>query len=181
MIYMFLADGFEETEALATLDIMRRANIDVKTIGIGKNEITGAHGIKVFADMPEQSVCFEGDFSGVVLPGGGDGTKNLKSSLTVKVALQKAMQKNLPVCAICAAPTVLAKYGYLDNKKATCYPGCEDELFGAQYVNEPVVTDGNIITAWGMGASIKFGLKIVEYICSKEQADKVEDAIKCAW
>ena len=181
MIYMFLANGFEETEAIAPLDILRRAGVEIKTVGIGSKTVTGSHGIPVTADLEESGIDLTSpDFKGIVLPGGMPGTENLYASETVKKAALCAAQKGLLAGAICAAPTVYGRFGLLKDKKATCYPGCEDRLFAGEYTGSAVCRDGNFITAIGAGASVRFGLALAEYLCGKEVADKVENAIKCA-
>ena len=178
MIYMFLANGFEETEAIAPLDIMRRAGLEVKTVGIGSKTVTGSHGIAVGCDLCEQEVDFD-NIDGVVLPGGMPGTTNLAASATVNAALDKAAQNKKLLAAICAAPSVLGQKGLLKGKQATCYPGFEDKLLGACFTGESVAVDGNCITAWGAGAAIRFGFAIVEFLCGKQKAGELEALFKC--
>lgn len=179
MIYMFLANGFEETEAIAPLDIMRRAGIEVKTVGIGSKTVTGSHGIAVTADLTENEIDFD-SIDGVVLPGGMPGTTNLASSKTVNTAIDKAAQKGVLLAAICAAPSVLGEKELLKGKRATCYPGFEEKLLGATVTGTPVAADGNVITAWGAGAAVRFGFTIVELLCGKEKAEALEALFKCA-
>ena len=133
MIYMFLAEGFEEIEALCPLDLMRRAGIEVTTVGIGGSCIRGAHGITVFADMSytDATARIGEDMEMVILPGGMPGTKNLDASATVSAFLAVCRVKNIPVAAICAAPMILGKRGMLRDKNAVCYPGFEEYLDGA--------------------------------------------------
>ena len=133
MIYVFLADGFEEAEALVTVDILRRAGKKVTCVGVDKKEIVGAHGIKVTADIKTGEFA-PVEFEGVVLPGGMPGTKNLMANATVCSAAKSAYKKGKLVGAICAAPAVLGNLGILKGKAATCYPGFEDRLTGAAYV-----------------------------------------------
>ncbi len=175
MIYMFLANGFEEVEALMPLDLMRRAGLDVKTVGVGGLEITGSHGITVRADM------LDSDFSDnapecVILPGGMPGTKNLDASAVVHKALDSALETDALICAICAAPMILGKRGILKGKNATCFPGFEEYLEGAK-VGGRVVKDGQVITAVGMGAALEFGIEIVAALKGKEAADKLFAAV----
>ena len=175
MIYMFLANGFEEIEALMPLDLMRRAGLDVKTVGVGSLDITGSHGITVKADM------LDSDFSDnspecVILPGGMPGTKNLDASPVVHKALDSALENNALICAICAAPMILGKRGILRGKKATCFPGFEEYLEGAT-VGGRAVRDGQVITAVGMGAALEFGIEIVAALKSREDADKLSSAV----
>ena len=131
MIYMFLADGFEEVEALCPLDILRRAGLEVTTVGVGgKDMISGAHGIVVQADIPD--ILYRDSAPDmIILPGGMPGSTNLDESKTVDAALKVAHKKGAYLCAICAAPLVLGKRGYLEGKRAVCYPGFEELLAGA--------------------------------------------------
>lgn len=175
-IYMFLADGFEETEALAPLDLIIRAGADIKTVSISENyTVCGAHDIKIQADLLAKETDLS-DCDGLILPGGGKGTENLYASETVKNAVKNAYDKGKLICAICAAPTVLGRMGLLKDKTAVCYPGMEDMLFCKALATEPVVQDGNIITAQGMGVSYEFGLKIVEYLYGNEKAAELKKA-----
>lgn len=173
MIYLFLAEGFEEIEALTPVDVLRRAGLELKTVAVGDSKtVRGAHGIEVVADILESEL--ENDVpEAIILPGGMPGTTNLEESATVIDTLMRAIINNSLVCAICAAPSILGIMGYLKNKNATCYPGFEQYLDGATLVNERVVRDGNIITAKGMGCAAEFALLIVESLCGKEKADEI--------
>ena len=170
MIYMFLADGFEEIEALCPLDLFRRAELDVTTVGVGKSQITGAHGITVTADMTDADFT-SADLEMIFLPGGMPGTKNLDASATVHKAIADAVKNDAYVCAICAAPMILGKLGLLRDKNAVCYPGFEEYLDGATIPDKKVVRDGKIITAKGMGAAVEFGLAIVSELCGEKVAE----------
>lgn len=176
MIYMFLAEGFEEIEALCPLDIMRRAGLSVQTVGIGGKNITGAHGITVAADIVDSEFTAS-DAEMIFLPGGMPGTLNLASSNTVITAIQNATKNNIYISAICAAPSILGDMGLLVGKEAICYPGFEDRLTGARISDKRVVQDGMIITAAGMGVALDLGLKIVEIFCGKETSDKLRKAV----
>ncbi len=179
-IYMFLAEGFEETEALVPLDLLLRAGADIKTVSInGQKAVTGAHNITVMADDICENVDLS-DCDGLILPGGGKGTENLFASDTVKNAVKQAYDQNKAVCAICAAPTVLGRMGLLKDKTAVCYPGMEDMLYCKIICDSPVVRDGNIITACGMGVSYKFGLEIVEYFYGEEKSASLRETT-CGW
>lgn len=177
MIYMFLADGFEEVEALCPLDILRRAGLEVTTVGIGKDTIIGAHGITVQADIPD--VLYRDSTPDmIILPGGMPGSSNLDRSKTVDTALRAAARKGAFLCAICAAPMVLGKRGYLNGKKAVCYPGFEEYLEGATVSQiETVVRDGNIITAKGMGVALDFGLELVRALKDNETAEQIRSSV----
>lgn len=178
MLYMFLADGFEETEALATLDVLRRAEIEVKTVGVTGAIVTGSHNISVTADLGIDEISIS-DISGIVLPGGMPGTTNLENNETVIQCVKFAANNKLLVAAICAAPSILGHLGILEGKKATCFPGFENELMGAEIVPLGVVADSNIITAKGAGVSLEFGFKIVEFIKNKTIADGLRKTMQC--
>lgn len=167
MVYLFLADGFEECEALCPLDILRRGDIEIKTVGVGKEYITGTHGITVKADILESQIVLDENLEGVILPGGMPGTNNLEQSETVKRAVTFANENKKLVCAICAAPKILGGMGLLMGKNATCFPGFENDLIGAKLSSEFVVQDGNIITAKGVGVAFEFGFKILENLTDK--------------
>lgn len=160
MIYVLLADGFEEIEALTPVDMLRRAGCEVRTVGIGKKTITGAHGIPVCADLVSDEATADG-VRMVILPGGMPGTKHLAASAFVEETLARVSREGGYLAAICAAPTVLAKYGYLKGKRATCYPGFEKELSGAVYTDLPVVTDGKIVTAKDMTEALSFSVALL--------------------
>jgi len=178
MIYMFLADGFEEIEALGTLDILRRADIDIITVGVGEEYIRGAHNILVKADTTIQRVSKE-DCMGVILPGGLPGTTNLEASLEVQSFLDYAVERDILICAICAAPSILGHKGILKGKRATSYPGYESELLGAQYTGNSSEIDGMIITGKGAGAVFDFGLSIVEKLKGREISNRLRSAMQC--
>ena len=176
MIVLFLANGFEEVEAIAPLDLMRRAGLDVITVGIGGKEITGAHGITLQADLSEEEYSPSVSPELVFLPGGMPGTLNLAASDTVIDAIRTATERGAYIAAICAAPSILGDMGLLAGKEAICYPGFEDRLTGATVSRNKVVRDGKILTAAGMGVAVEFGLLIVETLCGKEQAEALRHA-----
>lgn len=177
MVYIFLADGFEETEALAPLDILRRGGIEIKTVGVTGEYVTGAHGIIVKADILPQAAAMD-NIEAVILPGGGAGTQNLDASVFVKEAVQSAYDSGKLVCAICAAPSVLGKMGLLRGKKATCYPGFEQYLDGAELVQAHVAESGNVITANGMGAALDFGFTVLARLRGADKAEEVKRQIQ---
>lgn len=178
MVYLFLANGFEEVEALAPLDILRRAGVEVTTVGVGGDMIRGAHGITVQADMPD-TLFADAAPDMIVLPGGMPGSKNLDESRIVDMALKAAARRGAYLAAICAAPMVLGHRGLLADKRATCYPGFESDLTGATVATEKVVTDGKIITAAGMGVAVEFGLALVTALKGREVAEGIRAAIQC--
>lgn len=179
MIYMFLADGFEEIEALCPLDLLRRAGIAVTTVGVGHKTVTGAHGIAVLADLTDAEFAAKEnkETEGVILPGGMPGTLNLGASETVISALRAAHEAGLLICAICAAPSVPGELGMLAGKRAVCFPGFEGSLKGAENTSARVERDGNLITAVGMGAALEFGLAIVSALRGREAAEKLSAAV----
>ena len=167
-VYLFLADGFETVEALAPVDVMRRAGLEVVTVSIMKRrEVVSAQNVVVMADELYENVAFD-DAMALVLPGGGVGTDNLSAHGPLREVLVAAHERGLLVAAICAAPMVLGRIGILQGRKATCYPGCERDLFGAEYTAVAVQEDGNIITGCGPGVSFDFGFAIVERLCGAE-------------
>lgn len=164
MLYMFLAEGFEETEAIGCLDIIKRAGIDIKTVAVSEaeNKVTGSHGISVIADINKSEAVFS-DVDGVILPGGMPGTLNLKADETVQKFISYCYENKKMLAAICAAPMIYGEAGFLNGKKATCYPGFEKYLEGAEYTDESVLVCDNFITGKGAGVSMLFGAEIVEY------------------
>lgn len=173
MIYVFMADGTEEVEAVATIDMLRRAELDVMTLGIGSQMIVGSHGIGLVCDADAKNIEPDETMQAVVIPGGMPGTLNIEKSAVAQNFIDYAAKNGKLICAICAAPSVLGHKGLLRGKRATCFPGFEKELEGAEFVDEGVVMDGNIITAKGAGVAIEFGLKIAEQFAGKEEADKI--------
>ncbi len=173
MIYLFLAEGFEEIEALTPVDYLRRAGIDVTSVGVGAKIITGAHNIPVTADITTADLAPDADFDGVILPGGMPGTLNLEKDSTVMHFVNRAYNENKLLCAICAAPSVLGHADMLVGKKSTCYPGFEQDLTGAEATGAPVEKDGSIITARGAGVAADFAFAIIAAIRDQETADKI--------
>lgn len=180
MIYAFLAQGFEEIEAITVIDILRRAGKEVVTVGIGGRNITGAHGIAVTADTDDKSAVLDERLEMVFLPGGMPGTLNLDKSDFVEKALAYCMANDLYISAICAAPSVLGHKGVLEGKKASCYPGFEKELKGAEVSYDPVSVDGRVITSRGPATAMAFGLKLAEIIASAEAAKKTGEGMLCS-
>ena len=180
MLYMFFADGFEEVEAVAALDVIRRAGIEIKSVGVGKKSVKGSHGIEVVCDIVDSEITPEKELSGIVLPGGMPGTTNLMDSKNVNEFIDYCSENKLLLAAICAAPMILGRKGLLDGYKATCFPGFEDELEGAIISDEFVCTDGNVITAKGMGSAVNFGLAITAYFKGSAAADNFKLTLQCS-
>ena len=176
MVYLFLANGFEEVEALAPLDVLRRAGVPVTTVGVGGDSILGAHGIRVQADIPD-TLYRDSAPDMIILPGGMPGSENLDNSRVVDAALRAAVRNDAYLCAICAAPMVLGKRGYLQGKKAVCYPGFEQYLQGAAVTDARVQRDGKVITAKGMGVALEFGFALVEALCGRDEAQKIAASV----
>ena len=176
-VCVFLADGFEEIEGLTVVDLLRRAGVHVTTVSItGEYMIHGAHGIDVQADKLFDEVAYTKQDM-VVLPGGMPGTLHLGEHEGVKQVLEQFCREKKYIAAICAAPSVLGKYGMLKGRKATSYPGFEDALLGAEYVYDKVVADEYFITSRGMGMAIAFALKLIELLVGEEQAKKIGESI----
>ena len=173
-VIVFLAEGFEEIEAISIIDILRRAEISVTTISVSKDKLVkGAHNIPVQADKLFDDVDFA-NYEMLILPGGMPGAKNLNEHEGVKEQL-KAFAKDKLIGAICAAPMVLGGMGLLKGKRATCFPGFEPELIDATVTNEPVTVDGNIITGKGPAFAIKFSLQIIEILAGKATRDQISN------
>lgn len=178
MVYLFLADGFEIIEALAPVDMLRRAKIDVQTVGVTGKTVCSSCGVEVNADITMDEFEYH-DVDAVVLPGGMPGTINLENSAAVQSAIDKAVENQAFVCAICAAPSVLGHKGLLKGKEAIAFPGFEDALDGAVLSDKYVVTDGKFITAKGAGVATQFGLEIVRALTDDEMAENVRKTIQC--
>lgn len=182
MVYMFCADGLEECEALVTLDMLRRADIEVKTVGVNGKKVKGAHGIDFDADMLKEELtgddirCAEC----LILPGGGVGTQTLSKDKKIAEYLNIANENGAVIAAICAAPSVLGINGLLKGKKATCYPGFEKYLDGCEYTAKSVTVCDNIITAKGMGCAIEFSKALTEALRGKTTALKILEEIMYA-
>ena len=176
-VYAFLADGFEETEAIAVIDLIKRGGIDIEMVSVmGRKEVVGAHNIKIEADSLVEDIDID-NADMLFLPGGMPGTTNLKEDENVRKAVQEAYDDGRYVAAICAAPTILADMGLLKGKRATCYPDMESEIEDAYLTGAPVATDENIITSQGVGTAIDFALKLIEVLISEEKAVEIADSI----
>ncbi len=178
MVYLFLADGFETIEALAVVDMLRRAKIDVCTVGVTGKTVLSSHNIPVTADIIVDEFKPE-NLEAVVLPGGMPGTLNLESNGTVQQTIDFTVENNKFVCAICAAPSILGHKGLLKGREAIAFPGFEDDLTGATVSEKYVVTDGKFITARGAGVAVDFGLEIVKQLAGEELSQKIRETIQC--
>ncbi len=182
-VYLFLADGFEEIEALTPVDLLRRAGVPVVTVGVTGKIVTGAHGIAVTADVTAdeaQRMLADGDTPAmVILPGGMPGASNLDASPLVDTFLAAAVEADAYIAAICAAPMILGKRGLLNGKAAVCYPGFEEYLTGARLQEKGCncAWDGKIITAQAMGAATEFALTLTEALKGESTANKLRAAI----
>ncbi|MCL1789722.1 MAG: DJ-1/PfpI family protein [Oscillospiraceae bacterium] len=178
MVTILLANGFEEVEAIYPIDILRRCGVEVTVVGVGGNEITGSNKITVKTDMRIDEVGLDKTIHMLILPG-GPGRVNLRDNAKSLAFIKHCCETGVPIAAICAAPEILGEIGFLKGKKATCFPGIEPKLNGAEYVDAPVVVDGNLITAKGAGCSEAFAFAIAEFLCGKEKADEIHNRI-CA-
>lgn len=179
MIYLFLADGCEEVEALTTLDLLRRAGLEVRTVSImGHKNIIGSHKIEILADLLfEELDSSQAEADMLILPGGMPGTTNLAAHEGLAQLIRSQDAKGGYLAAICAAPTVYGEMGLLNGSEATCYPGMESGLKGAVVKEDPVVVSGNYITSRGLGTAIDFGLKLIEILKDPFTANDIAEKI----
>lgn len=175
-VAILLADGFEEVEAMAVVDILRRAEIETVIAGLHEGPVTSARRVRVIPDTVLDTIRPD-DFDMIVLPGGQPGSDNLNSDPRVRALIRAFAEKGKLTAAICAAPYVLGNAGILEGKKATAYPSYRERLGGAVYAEKPVVADGNVLTSRGPGTAFCFGLAIVERLAGKEAALKIKEAM----
>ena len=176
MIYVLLADGFEDIEALSPVDILRRAEIDVKTVGVNSKSVTSSHKVTVTADIMIDEVD-KVDMDMLVLPGGA-GYTNLDKSEKVHSLISYALENDIYIAAICASPSIIGKRGLLKGKHYTCFPGFEKFADGGIYSGEKAVLDGKILTGKGAGAAADFGFKMVEIFKGKDLADSLKKTMQ---
>ncbi|MBQ3107016.1 MAG: DJ-1/PfpI family protein [Firmicutes bacterium] len=176
MIYMFLGTGFEETEAIAPLDLLRRAGLKILTVGLNGKTIFGSHKIGVEADITIDELDLT-DLEMVILPGGLGGVASIKACEKAMEAIRFAYENDKYTAAICAGPTILAQLGITDGKKATCYPGCEDQMGSAIMVEAAAVTDGKVITGTSAGCAVPFGLALIAALKGQEASDAIAKQI----
>lgn len=179
MIYCFLADGFEEMEALCPIDILRRGECDVTVVGVGEQIITGSHGISVCVDLTDNEITLDDNIEMVILPGGMPGTLNLEKNANVQKAIDYCANNGKLIAAICAAPSILGHKGLLKEKEAICFPGFEEQLDCKKVSEDYVCRDGNIITAKGAGVAQEFGLKLLECLKGQSAADRLKASLQC--
>lgn len=176
-VYLFLANGFEEIEAIAPIDIFRRAEIEVITVSVtGDQLVDGAHGIAIAADCLFEELSFDDDFL-LFLPGGMPGTLNLESHEGLKNLIRIQSEKGSTIAAICAAPSILGKMGLLKGKEAICYPGFENYLAGASISKDTMAQSGTVFTAKGPGVAIDFALRLVEELKGSDVATQVREGL----
>ena len=176
MVYMLLGTGFEETEAVAPLDLLRRAGVNVATVGINGKTIYGSHGIGIEADLELGQMDLT-NLEMIILPGGLGGVASIKASGAALDAVRFAWENGRYVAAICAGPTVLAQLGITDGKKATCFPSCAEQMGNAVLLTQAAVTDGTVITGTSAGCAIPFGLALIAALKGQEAADAIEKQI----
>jgi 4-methyl-5(b-hydroxyethyl)-thiazole monophosphate biosynthesis len=171
-VALILAEGFEEVEAIAPIDVLRRAGVEVLVVGLTPEPVTSARNVKVVPDTTIDQLSPD-ELDLVILPGGAGGVERLKEDPRVERLLKAMQEKKKLIGAICAAPTALAKFGLLEGKKATVYPSLVEEIKPAQFINQAVVEDENVITSQGPGTALEFGLKLAERLVGKEKAREV--------
>ncbi|MCS7171231.1 MAG: DJ-1/PfpI family protein [Aquificaceae bacterium] len=173
-VALVLADGFEEVEAVAPIDVLRRAGVDVIVAGLKEEPVASARNLRIIPDTTVDRLNPE-ELDMVILPGGAGGVERLKQDPRVERLVKAMEEKKKLIGAICAAPTALAKFGVLQGRKATVYPSLVEEIKPAQYLDKPVVEDQNIVTSQGPGTALEFGLKLAERLVGKERAKEVAD------
>ncbi len=176
MVYVFLANGFEDSEAITTIDLLRRAEIEVVTVGVSGEFVTSSRGITVKADITPENVVLNDSVEAVVLPGGMPGTTNLLNSDVVFKSLDFAFKNGKLIATICAAATVLYKHGFLKGKKATVYSSFSDQLFEC-YDQRPLVVDLPFITANALGSVFEFSFEIIKFLKNDEICEKIKNDI----
>lgn len=179
MVYILLGKGFEEIEAVAPLDILRRGGIEAAFAGIGGKTVEGAHGISVNCDIAVEDIKPE-NIDMLVVPGGLGGVESIMASQTAMELIKNAGEKGLALAAICAGPTVLHKLGLMNGVKAVCYPGMEEEMPGGEFGNSPACVDGKIITGRGPGAALEFGFELLRYFKGSDVVNELRKSMVCS-
>lgn len=176
MVYVLLGKGFEETEAVTPVDLLRRADIPVLTVGIGGNVIEGSHKIPIVADITIEQMDLT-QMDALVLPGGLGGVASIMASDAAMDAVRFAYENDITLGAICAGPTILASLGILNGKNATCYPGCEDKMGKANILPHAAVTDGTIVTGTSAGCALPFGLALIAALKGEAEMQRIRDQV----
>mgnify|MGYP001770628586 CR=1 FL=1 len=171
-VAVILAEGFEEVEAIAPIDALRRAGVEVLIAGLSKEPVASARNVRIVPDVSVDELKAD-ELDMIVLPGGAGGVERLKQDPRVERLIKEMQAKKRFIGAICAAPTALAKFGVLEGKRATVYPTLVEEIKPAEFVDQKVVEDENVITSQGPGTALEFGLKLVEKLMGKEKAQEV--------
>ncbi|MCL2036322.1 MAG: DJ-1/PfpI family protein [Oscillospiraceae bacterium] len=179
MVYMLLAEGFEEIEAVFPLDVLRRCGVGIKTVGVASEYVTGSRNVMIKSDvrLDEMNSCDE--ITMLIIPG-GSGRFNIAKSEQAKALIENCFKANIPVAAICGAPEILGEWGLLKGRKSTCYPGLETKLSGAEFINAAVVIDENLITSQAAGTSEAFAFAIAGFLCGEEKAEEVRKQMVCS-
>lgn len=177
MIYQFLADGFEEMEAIVPYDYLRRAGVEIALVGVTGKVVTGSHSVPMTCELTVQEMDLD-HLEGILLPGGMPGTNNLYASEDVRRVITLAVEQKLLIGAICAAPSILGRMGILRRKHATCFPGFENFLLDAIVTQRPVTVDGNLITAKGAGVSLEYAYELTKYLKGQKKAQEIAEQIQ---
>jgi 4-methyl-5(b-hydroxyethyl)-thiazole monophosphate biosynthesis len=174
-VALFLADGFEEVEAITPADFLRRSGVDLILVGVTGKKVTGAHGIVIECDVEVSQLS--GDLDGIIIPGGMPGAANIAADEKTMKIIQATLESDILVGAICAAPAVvLGVNGLINGRPFTCYPGFENSFIGAQFLEDRVVVDSNLITSRGPGTAAEFSLALIEYLCGEGESKKIYKA-----
>ncbi len=179
MVYLFLADGFEEMEAICPIDLLRRVQVPLTVVGVEGRTITGSHNVPVVCDKTAGEISSFEDMEMVVLPG-GPGITRLEQSPVVQKALDWAEENGLWIAAICAAPSILGHRGMLKGKEAVCYPGYENALEGAVLSDKKVCIDGRMITGRGAGVALDFAMALVQCLKGDSAAQELKEPLQCS-
>lgn len=179
MIYVFLADGFEEVEAITPIDYLRRCDFNVTTVGVKSQVIRSSHNLSVLTDIDDAQITLDDKLEMIVLPGGMPGTLNLEKCDNVQKAIDYCVEHNILIGAICAAPSILGNKGLLNGHEAICFPGFENMLKGAEISDRLVCRSGNFITAKGAGVASQFAFKLIEALTDIQTVMKLEGKLQC--
>ncbi len=179
MIYVFLANGFEEVEAITPIDYIRRCEITLQTVGVKSQVIKSSRDVSILTDIDDEQIVLDENLKMIILPGGMPGTLNLEKNTNVQRAIDYCVEHDIYIGAICAAPSILGHKGLLKGKKFTCWDGFQADIQDAEFTGEPVEVDGKIITARGAGVSEDFAFKLIELLTNKETVERLYGNLKC--